>query len=270
MSGTDTAARSGGTFSTPALLCRNPWFPGRIIGGTALVLGPVVWFAGLLLRHLGVRSAAFTPAQAEAFAAQPFAAPEQLAAYLAHPALVTAGYACFAAGALLLWPAFATLARIIAARSPGLAFWGGTLAVLGLFGRLYFAGVDQTAFQLAEAQGLGPATTAVMSTYVDISYGPWRVPVIASACQYLGVLLLAAGAFRSGTFGLGRSLVLLWWGTLWGGVLKASEPLDALSGAVACLVLVPLGIRVLRDAVPELATATAPDPDRRRLRTLSW
>ncbi|MEV6865785.1 hypothetical protein AB0M44_32910 [Streptosporangium subroseum] len=271
MTQTDMAARSDGRWKTPALIHRNAWFPGRIIGGAALVLGPIVWSAGLLLRYLALHSGAFTPEQLERFGRQPFAAPSQLAAYMENPALVTAGYACFAAGALLLWPAFATLARIIAARSPGLAFWGGTLIILGLFARLYFAGVDQTAFQLAEAHGLDQATETVMSTYVDISYGPWRVPVTASACQYAGMLLLAIGAFRSGTFGLGRCLLFLWAGTLWGGVLKASQLFDGvISNGGLCLVLVPLGIQVLRDVVPELRIERLPAHDRRCLRLLSW
>ncbi|UJW30390.1 hypothetical protein L3Q67_35080 [Saccharothrix sp. AJ9571] len=255
---------------TPALVDRNAWFPGRVIGGAALVLGPLVWWAGLFLRYLALRSGAFTPEQLAEFAGQPFAARSQLAAYLANPGLVTAGYACFAAGALLLWPAFATLARIVAARAPVLARWGGALVVLGLFGRLYFAGVDQTAFHLAASQGLDRATDFVLAHYAEISYGPWRVGVTASACKYLGMLLLAVGAFRSGTFGLGRCLVLLWAGTLWGGVLKAVHLADLFEYGALCLVFLPLGIRVLRDRVVELRAEPRPSGDFRALRFLSW
>ncbi|MDI5975717.1 hypothetical protein [Amycolatopsis magusensis] len=254
----------------PALVDRNAWFPGRVIGGAALVLGPLVWWAGLLLRYLALHSGAFTAEQLAEFARQPFAVPSQLAAYLANPALVTAGYACFAAGALLLWPAFVTLARVVAARAPVLARWGGTLVVLGLFGRLYFAGVDQTAFHLAASQGLDRANEFVAANYAGISYGPWRVGVTASACQYLGMLLLAIGAFRSGTFGLGRCLVLLWAGTLWGGVLKAVHLADLFEYGALCLVLVPLGVRVLRDRVAELRAEPCPGGEVRTLRFLSW
>ncbi|MFF5211231.1 hypothetical protein [Streptosporangium sp. NPDC000396] len=214
---------------------------------------------------------AFTPEQLEWFDKQPFAAPSQLAAYVENPVLVTAGYACFAAGAILLCPAVITLARIVAARSPRFALVGGTLVVLGLFSRLYWAGVDQTAFQLTEALGLEQATKTVMDTYMHISYGPLRVPVTAAFGLYIGTLVLAIGAYRSGTFGAGRLLLFLWSGTLWTGVLKESTFLDGvISSGVLCLVFVPLGIRVLRDAVPELQTDRVPVSDRKPLRILSW
>ncbi|GHF32595.1 hypothetical protein FNH07_29770 [Amycolatopsis bartoniae] len=265
-----TPAGSGRRWRTPALVDRDAWFPGRVIGGAALVLGPLVWWAGLFLRYLALHSGAFTAGQLAEFARQPFAAPSQLAAYLANPALVTAGYACFAAGALLLWPAFATLAHVVAARVPLLACWGGTLVVLSLFARLYFAGVDQTAFHLAASQGFDRASDFVQANYQGISYGPWRVAVTAHACQYLGTLLLAIGAFRSGTFGLGRCLLLLWAGTLWGGVLKAAHLADLFEYGALCLVLVPLGVRVLRDRVAELRAGPGPNGDIRSLRLLSW
>jgi hypothetical protein len=270
MKSVSTPARPGRKWRTPALVDGNAWFPGRVIGGAALVLGPLVWWAGLLLRYLALHSGAFTAEQLAGFARQPFAAPSQLAAYLANPALVTAGYACFAAGALLLWPAFATLARVVAARAPVLAFWGGTLVILSLFARLYSAGVDHTAFQLAASQGRDRATAFVLANYMDISYGPWRVAVTAHACLHLGMLLLAIGAFRSGTFGLGRCLLLLWAGTLWGGVLKAVHLADLFEYGALCLVLVPLGVRVLRDRVAELRAEPLPPSEIRSLRLLSW
>ncbi|MFD5948392.1 hypothetical protein ACFWAZ_24710 [Streptomyces collinus] len=270
MTQTDTAAPAGGRWKTLPPIRQHAWFPGRIIGGAALVLGPVVWSAGLLLRYLTRDSVVLAPGQAGEFGKE-FAAPSQLAAYAHNPGLVTAGYACFAAGALLLWPAFATLARIIAARCPGLAVWGGTLVILGLFARLYFAGVDQAAFQLTETRGLDEAIKIVAATYVDISYGPWRIPVSASACQYVGMALLTIGAFRSGTFGSGRCLLFLWSGTLWGGVLKESRLFDGVvSNGVLCLVFVPLGIQVLRDNVPELRAESPSVQHDRPLRWLSW
>jgi hypothetical protein len=253
-----------------AVVHHNAWFPGRLIGGLALVTGPVVWCAGLLVRALAFRTAGFTPAQLEAFDRQPFAAPAQLAAYEVNPALVTAGYALFVAGALLMWPAIVTLARIVAARSPALAYSGGALMIFGLFARAYFAGVDQTAFQLTEMLGLEQTTRVVMDSYVDISYGPWWIPVTASAGQYVGALLLGIGAYRSATFGLGRTLLFVWPWTLWGGVLKQSDFPDAVGAGALCLVLVPLGIRVLRDRVPALRTWTEESAPAEPRRALSW
>jgi hypothetical protein len=65
----------------------NAWFPGRLIGGVALVVGPIAWFCGLLLRYLALSSDALTAEQLAAFAREPFAAPSQLAAYAADNAI---------------------------------------------------------------------------------------------------------------------------------------------------------------------------------------
>lgn len=219
--------------------------PGRWIGGVALILAPLVWFTGLLLRHLVLRD--FTPEQIEFFDRQPFAAPGQLAAYAADPAFVTAAYSLFALGAILQFAAFLALAKIAAAKAPALAAWGMTLLVAGLFARLYFAGVDLTAFELVGASGLDQATKTVMDNYVDLSYGLWRIPVTASVGQFAGGLLLAIAAFRTGTFGTGRALLFLWPCTIWMGVLKESDLFGVLGAAAVCLALVPLGLQVLRN-----------------------
>ncbi|MDA3646689.1 hypothetical protein LZ318_02195 [Saccharopolyspora indica] len=250
----------------------NAWPPGRLIGGTALIVGPLVWFAGLLVRHLGVRAAEFTPQQEAYFAAQTFDAPSQLAAYAQHPSLVTAGYALFAGGAVLLFPAVVTFARIVAARCPRLAFWGCALFVGSLFARLYFAGVDLTAFQLVDRIGLQQATDFVLSSYVDLSYGLWRIPVTASAGSILGMLLLVIGAWRAGVLGLVRGVLLLLCGWVFMGVLKESAlPLGVLGGGVSvCLVFIPLGIAALRDRLPELRATAEPAPGRERPKLPLW
>ena len=65
--------------------------PCRYLAVTALILGPLFWCVGLLLRTLAVATANFTPADAARFGAEQFAAREQLAAYAANPALTLAG-----------------------------------------------------------------------------------------------------------------------------------------------------------------------------------
>lgn len=216
---------------------------GRWIGGVALILAPLVWFVGLSLRHLVL--ADFTPEQVAWFDQYPFAAPGQLAAYAADPGFVTAAYSVFLLGAVLLLAAFLMLAKIVAEKAPALAVWGFVLLAFGLFARLYSAGVELTAFELVDTLGLDQATKLVMDDYVDLSYGLWRIPVTASVGQYAGGLLLAIGAFRAGTFGTGRALLFLWPCTIWMGVLKESELLSVLTAVALCLVLVPLGVRVL-------------------------
>ncbi|MGN9786456.1 hypothetical protein ACTMTF_33880 [Nonomuraea sp. ZG12] len=221
-------------------------FPGRWIGGVTLVLGPVVLCAGYLLRHLS--STTTLTSQQQAWAeAQPFAAYGQLLAYASQPALLTLAYAVFALGVVLLFPAFIALAQRVGG---GLACWGAALLVAGLFARLYFAGADQTAFQLTEVLGLDQATNAIMKEYVDITYGPWRVPVWASVGQYAGSLLLAIAAWRSGVLGTARAVMLLLAGGTWMGVLKAASVPDVLVTVLLCVALVPLGTQVLRGRPP--------------------
>lgn len=221
----------------------NALFPGRWIGGAALILGPVIMCAGYLLRYLSTVTALTSQQQAWADA-KPFAAFGQLLAYISEPALITLSYAVFTLGALLLFPAFVALAQQVGG---GLAFWGGTLLVAGLFSRLYYAGAEQTAFQLTEIIGLDQATYAITEEYGDISYGPWRVPVWASVGQYAGSLLLAVAAWRSGVFGTARAAMLLLAGGTWMGVLKGSSIPDVLVTGLLCVALVPLGVRTLRD-----------------------
>ncbi|MFI7642845.1 hypothetical protein [Nonomuraea sp. NPDC049400] len=224
----------------------NTSFPGRWIGGVTLILGPVLMCAGYLLRYLGTVTA-LTPQQQAWAEAQPFAAYGQLLAYTSEPALLTLAYAVFALGAVLLFPAFVALAQQVGG---ALACWGAALLVAGLFARLYFAGADQTAFQLTEAIGLDQATNAIMKEYVDISYGPWRVPVWASVGQYAGSLLLAVAAWRSGLFGTARAVMLLLAGGTWMGVLKGASIPDVLVTGLLCVALVPLGARMPRERPP--------------------
>src|SRR5262245_48407205 len=68
----------------------------------ALTVGPLVWFLALLVRHLGVVTAGFTAAEWARFDAEPFRAPQVLAAYVRQPALITAGYALYALATILL------------------------------------------------------------------------------------------------------------------------------------------------------------------------
>lgn len=230
---------------------RNPFASTeRIIGVGALLCGPVLWLAGLVLRKVAVSSAKFTPEQVRNYTEQPFAAPEQLAAYAANPRLVTIGYTVFLTGAVVMIFAVVSLARVAAIRSAILAPLGGLLLICGLVARAYRAGVEQTAFNLVDAHGLDFATAFVADHYVDISYGPWRIPVMMSAGQYIGAALLTVGLYQARIFGTGRSLILVWWATMWSGVLKAADWADMPSGMALILVLAPFAIHLMRtDAI---------------------
>ncbi|HEU4547754.1 MAG TPA: hypothetical protein VFR88_15800 [Microlunatus sp.] len=199
----------------------------------------------MVLRYAGLRAAGFDPSYLTWLAQQPFAAPGQLAAYEQNRSVVIAGYAVLVAACLVGVPAFCTFAKIAAERSPVLAHLGGAAVVMSLSARLYFAGVDLTAFRLVDAFGLEAATTFVMGSYVELSYGLAYIPVTASAGALVGGVLLAVAAVRSGTLGALRALLLLGWAWTFIGVLKESDGGTIIGAVGLCLVLIPLGWSLL-------------------------
>lgn len=191
-----------------------------------MVLGPLLLFGGVLLR---------LPFH--------FFFPQQLAAFREHPGQIQAAYLAFAAGNVLMWPAVLTLVKLIGERRPGWAVWGGTLAMFGLFARTHSAGIDHLAFQLVRVQGLETATGAVAG-----SYGAYNLFPAFSLGALAGWMVLAIGAWLSRTLGLVPSLSLSFMSALMLGTLKGTSPTSVLATAGLCVALVPLGIRVLRDA----------------------
>ncbi|PRX52928.1 hypothetical protein B0I32_12946 [Nonomuraea fuscirosea] len=205
--------------------------PGRWVEGAGAVLGPLLLIAAVLTR----------------IGADDFF-PGQLAAYAADPGRMAVSYGLFAAGVVLLWPAVTALARRIAVTRPGWAGWGATLVVLGLFGRIFHAGVSHLAFQLVDELGLEAARRAVADTY-----GAFHVFKAASVCIMAGWIVLAAGAFRARVFGAGplgvaRCGALALGCALPLGVLKgSSDPISLLALAGLAAALVPFGLGLLRN-----------------------
>ncbi|MFC6896438.1 hypothetical protein ACFQGX_13510 [Nonomuraea dietziae] len=161
---------------------RRATLPGPWVEGVSLILGPLLLLAGVLARS----------GQADFF-------PGQLAAYAAEPGRMVLSYSLFAAGTVLLWPAVTSLARGIGVTCPGWAGWGVTLVVLGLFGRVFHAGVSHLAFQLVDVLGLEAAQKAVASTY-----GAFHVFKAVNVFIMGGWIVLAVGAFRARAMGVGR------------------------------------------------------------------
>ena len=175
--------------ASEAIERRGVGYPGRWAGGLAAVCGPLLILTGVLLR---IRYNFFYP--------------DQLAAYDRQPGLLTAAYACFAAGTVLLWPAVLVLAHRIGATHPGWALWGGCLVMFGLFTRTFHFGTDHLAFHLVDSHGLQGAITAIDHYYVawrDVGWHPFRM---LSGAIVTGWVVLAIGAYRSGVLGLGRAL----------------------------------------------------------------
>ncbi|WP_239634107.1 hypothetical protein [Paenibacillus sp. H1-7] len=209
-------------------------FPGRWIGGAALVLGPMLLMAGVLLR---VKFHFFFP--------------NQLEAVRTHPVLMTVSYSFFSTGTVLMWPAVIMLVGLIQIKQRGWALWGGVFAVCGLFARTFHAGVDHLAFQLVRHQGLEPAVKAVAD-----SYGAFHIFSSLNLAILLGWIVLAIGAYRAGTLNLFGAAALALMSGLPLGVLKGTTLFSIAAAAGACIALVPLGIRVLRDGpMPNRRTA---------------
>ncbi|MFF3121333.1 hypothetical protein ACFVRD_02900 [Streptomyces sp. NPDC057908] len=200
-------------------------FPGRWVGGVAMVLGPLLMLAGALVR---VRSDFFFPAQ--------------LAAYEHDPGLMATSYALFGAGNLLLWPAVAVLAARIGTRSPGWGLWGGVPAMSGLFARTFHAGADHMAFRLTDAEGAEAATRAVSETY-----GAFQIFSALNLAILAGWLVLALGAWRTRTLGPVRAFALALMAALPLGVLKGTTPLSLVALVGLTAALLPLGFGLLRE-----------------------
>jgi hypothetical protein len=168
--------------------------------------------------------------------------PNQLSAFQQHPTLITAAYSCFLAGNILLWPAILALARLIGTTRPGFALWGGSLVIFGLFARTFHAGADHLAFQMVRVEGLPAATRTIAD-----SYGAFHIVATLNAAIFFGWIILAIGAWLSGTLGLARSIALGMMSALMMGILKGSSPISIVAIAGLVIALVPLGVRGFRE-----------------------
>jgi hypothetical protein len=154
---------------------------------------------------------------------------------------MTASYNLFLVGNIALCPAIIALARSIGDKKPGWALWGGSLVVFGLFARTFHVGADHLAFQMVRFQGVPIAIKTVAA-----SYGAFHAVSVLNAAILFGWIVLAIGAYLSGTFGLIRSIALSLMSALMLGVLKGSSVTSEVAVTGLCIVLVPLGIGVLR------------------------
>lgn len=208
------------------------------------MLAPLLLLLAVVLR-LPFFFSSIPPGRLEALKAQGTFFPLELAAVQVHPGLMGASYGSFLAGNILMWPAIATIARLIGAKKPVWALWGGALTILGLFERTFHAGVDHFAFQLFHVQDLQLATKAVADSYVAVSYGPFDLIGALGFVVLFGWPILAIGAYRSGTLGLIRSVGLSSMAALMAGVLKGSTTMSIVATAGVCVALMPLGLQIL-------------------------
>ncbi|MBF8192695.1 hypothetical protein ITP53_44850 [Nonomuraea sp. K274] len=200
------------------------------MSAVALVCGPVLLLTGVLLR---VRFHFFFP--------------DQLAAYASHPTLITAAYACFACGNIVLCAAVMALAQRIAATEPLWGIWGGCLVIAGLFTRTFQFGTDHLAFHLTDSQGLQAMIDAIDGYYLAWRETVWHPFRTLSGTAFFGWAVLAIGAYRSGALGAGRSVALALMSMLALGTLKGTQiPQSIIATGGLCVAFVPLGISMLR------------------------
>jgi hypothetical protein len=203
----------------------SPGFPGRWLGGTSMVIGPMLMLSGELFRiqfH--------------------FFFPDQLLAFREHSVQITTAYSLFLAGNIVLWPGISFLSQMIARKKPGWALWGGCLVILGLFARTFHYGINHLAFQLVKVQNLDLATKAVSD-----SYGAFHIVASLSVAIMAGWIVLAIGCYLSGTLGAIRSIALSLMSGLMLGVLKGSSVMSLISITGLCFALVPLGIGIMAE-----------------------
>ena len=200
-------------------------FPGRWVGGVALIAGPLLWLIGVLLR---------LPYH--------FFFPQQLAAYEQAPSRMTAAYSCVLAGQMVVALGVLTAAEIVGRTRPALATCGGLLVLLGLFGRTFHAGADHLAFQLVAPLGV-PSATGVIGR----SYGAAHIVAALNPAIMFGWPVLALGAWRAGVLPWWRAMALASMAALMLGVLKGSTWTSVICLGGLAAALVPLGVRVLLD-----------------------
>jgi len=159
--------------------------------------------------------------------------------------LITAAYSCFVLGCIFLLPGILTLVRFIGRKYPVLAIWAGMFTILGLVGRVFHGGIDHMAFQLVNVQSLELAIQAV-----NDSYQAFHVVRYLNGWMMAGWVLLAIGAYRSGTMGPIRSIALGSMFFLPLGTLKGTRFESTFILLGLCIALIPLGIKVLREGPP--------------------
>lgn len=203
----------------------NFWFPGRLVGGITMIVGPLLFLLGVSLR---------LPFQ--------FFFPQQLKGYSEHPTLIFAAYSIFILGNVLMGPATLSLSESIGKKEKGWALWGGLLVIFGLFARTFHAGVDHLAFQIVNIENLESATKIVAD-----SYGSYHIFKTFNLAIMLGWIVLAIGAYRSKVLGLARSIALGLMAALPLGVLKGTTLWSIVATVGLCIAFIPQGIKVLKD-----------------------
>jgi hypothetical protein len=199
----------------------------RIIAAVALILGPIVVLAGMI--------------------ATPWEAEPTTASY--HDALAAnPGQAEFAAtllhfGFVLLLPAALGLMHLARRATPKLAHIGGLLAVFGL---ATLPGLLVTDFyDLAMAEALPRAQSVAISDATQEGWAAALMGMTAVFPVFIGTVVLAVAAYRSGLTGMWAPFVLAIGWLL--PLVSGTGLVPAVAGALLIgAVFVPIGVKAAR------------------------
>jgi hypothetical protein len=201
-----------------------PDFPGTWISAASLIVSPVLFLLGEILRS---------------GADYPFS--DQLSFYADHNGLMGISYGISALSLMLMWPGVLAVAHLIGRTRPAWSVAGGALATTGLLVNTFHEGMNLMAFRMVEELGTDTATGAVARSYAD----PYLVYPLVFV-DNLGWIVLAFGAYLSRTLGWLRSLGLLIMCGHVSGLLKGATAFGLLFDLGLCAAFIPLGISLLR------------------------
>ncbi|WP_246412174.1 hypothetical protein [Amycolatopsis dendrobii] len=136
-----------------------------------------------------------------------------------------------------------TVVRQIAIEKPRWAAWSGALVLIGLVERVFHAGFDQAATDLARHRGAGYATEFVADAYGDL-----HLFSFLSFTIMFGWPLLAFAAYRAGVLGRVRAAALAAATVMPLGVLKGTTAWSIVAAAGLCVALIPAGLQLLKEA----------------------
>ncbi len=146
----------------------------------------------------------------------------------------------------LLMLAVVAVAVMAAPRASRSATIGGSLALLGLCGPLFFIAIEFSGYQLANPEHL----TAGAYMYDQANMVPRISLNISGPAIIAGFILLAIAAHHAGLLGRTRAVCLALTALLPFGFIAAVLPISA-AGFVACAIaLVPIGASLLRHHPP--------------------
>lgn len=201
-------------------------FPGDVITGICMIVGPVILVITSVLA-IGIYHAAGI---------------DYVRGMAAHHTRAAAEFDLFIAGWMFLIFALIGLANRITAVRPWLGRAAGIVSIVGLFGPVFFNGVYFGGFQLT-----GPSRQTAAGYLIDhAQIIPSNVINISGPALVIGFILLALGAAKAGVLGRPRAVALGLSCVMSAGFISGYMIIAVVAFLGMALALVPLGVSLLR------------------------